>query len=306
MSELGDRCGTVSAGGDDVPLYEVTDEGLRRRPEPVGPRQPRFEAFAPISTRLSLDEVLARMAEREDVVGLVFLGTTATGQLGPASDYDLLVVTPDGPEFDVEFTYIDHRPTDVLFVALPMIRRLALGEFIPPGRERDVARWLATGKVALDRTGELTPACAGLGRQHDPSSSDEPVLFSRWAQANFNLVTNRRYHAEGDRIYQRALDMRLLYGLFETVMDCLRFRGIPWQGEKAAVRWLDEHDPAFLALFEAALAAVTTADRMALYEELVRKACEPVGEVWGAEQTGGASYPQGDPRASSRWEKLFE
>ncbi len=254
---------------------------------------------------MSLDEVVARLAQRDDIVGVVLLGTTATGDVGRASDYDLLVVTTEGPEFDVEFTYVDHRPTDVLFVALPMIRRL-VDESVVSRRDGDIARWLAAGKVVLARTSELRTACEALGRLSHVSGGDGQALFARWVEANFNLIVNRRYLAEGNRTYQRALDMRLLYGLFEAVMDYLRFRGIPWQGEKEAVRWFDEHDPAFIALFETALTAATREERTALYEQLVERACEPVGGLWGAEETaGGWSLGGDDPRRESRWERLF-
>ena len=46
-----------------------------------------------ISTLLSLETVIARLAAQDALEGVLLLGTTGSGALTPSSDYDVLVVT---------------------------------------------------------------------------------------------------------------------------------------------------------------------------------------------------------------------
>jgi predicted nucleotidyltransferase len=49
--------------------------------------------FAPgVTANLTLEQVLERLKRCGEVEGIVFIGSTGTGRIGPSSDYDLFIV----------------------------------------------------------------------------------------------------------------------------------------------------------------------------------------------------------------------
>lgn len=65
----------------------------------------------------------------------------------------------------------------------------------------------------------------------------------------------------------------------EVVAHYFTVRGLPWRGEKPAIRHLAAHDPGFLDRLRRCLAEP---DRRKVhhYEELARLALAPVGGLW--------------------------
>ena len=102
--------------------------------------------------------------------------------------------------------------------------------------------------------------------------------------------------ASNDHDYAAALDARLLYSLIDAFSGYFATRGLPWQGEKASVRYLREHDPAFLALFQQALSEPDRHAKFALYEQLCERAAAPAGDLW---PDGATSAHLRDPTAAS-------
>ena len=49
--------------------------------------------------------------------------------------------------------------------------------------------------------------------------------------------------------YDLEVDIRLLFTVNLLFCDYFHIRGMPWQGSKAAMRWLEHHDPDYLTLF---------------------------------------------------------
>jgi hypothetical protein len=250
--------------------------------------------------------VLSRLASHEDVLGVALLGSTAR-EVAPWSDYDLLVVTVGGgPEFDVEFTYIDHRPADVVFVDRSLVRRL-LEQDVGSQRDGDLLRWLAESRIALARTAEL-PALRERA-MNEPSASELPEaeLFFRWVEANFNLIKARRWLSGPGDSLRIALELHLLRALSAVPADHLACRGQPWRGEKQAAEWLLDEDPAFLEALAEAATAGPPAQRVARYAALVEQAFQPVGRLWARDETaGGWLQPRGDACERSRWERLMQ
>jgi hypothetical protein len=74
--------------------------------------------------------------------------------------------------------------------------------------------------------------------------------------------------------------MMMLSGLSEVCRAYYTVRHLPWQGEKEAIRYLQDHDPGYLALFRECIAAVDRARRLNLYEQLVVHTLAPVGKPW--------------------------
>jgi hypothetical protein len=86
--------------------------------------------------------------------------------------------------------------------------------------------------------------------------------------------------ASPDPIYWTAVDFRLLYTLAELGSAYFRVRGLPWEGEKKAIRYWTDHDPDYLALFKQGMAATNREEKLQLYEQLAVLTLVPIGALW--------------------------
>ncbi len=265
---------------------------------------PTFASFEATTTSWSLDEVVDRLAAHPAVHAVVALGSTA-GERAPWSDLDLLVVLDAERGFDVEFTYVDETPTDVILVSPAQLERISEPGAVLAGFDADVVRWLDEGRVlccADPATAELLRRSAARRAESGPARAEQ---FERWVEANFLLAKFRRLAAAEDPVTRDALDLALCDAIPRLVRDFLCFRGHAWQGEKKAWQQLADA-PAFEAALREALRATTAETRLRCVEQLVAQACGPVGGVWPARTTaGGWNLGSADPRSSSRWEALF-
>lgn len=85
-----------------------------------------------------------------------------------------------------------------------------------------------------------------------------------------------------DPLYRATTSVRMaLYGHMDVWFGYWDVRGLPFAGDKAAVRYLQAHDPAFLETYRRFIAETTPEDKLALYEQ----AAAPLGGVWAAGQT---------------------
>ena len=263
---------------------------------------------------LPLAEVVARLARHDAVDGLLLIGSTGREQLNPASDYDLVLVLNHMPlPLRVALTYIDGRLADIIFVDAAELAAFTGGQ--PPAGsvvwgEAALARWLRGGTIAYDNTGRLAAAQAAA-RARPPEPTDEGGRFSAWFSINYNLRQNLRMAASGDETYLTALDIRLLYCLSDCWWHYFLLRGLPERGEKAQVRYLEAHDPPYLALFRRCLAEGDRDRRFALYRELAGLTVAPAGGLWADDatsvlpETGAAWTPDAPARALAFWEDLF-
>lgn len=249
---------------------------------------PRSESVRRSHTEgtLDLEDLVARLSRREAVDGIVFVGSTGTDAFKASSDYDVLVVLnrPALPLL-VGLTTVDGRLTDLLFATVPEVEQLLAGARPTadawPAR---LARWAATGRIVFDRSGRLqrlhqlladTPLATELaGGSHET-----------WFSLNYDLAQNRRLSGSSDPVDGTALQLRLLYAVKELVTGYFRLRAMEWLGEKAAVRYLAEHDPGYLATLRTCLDETAPERRMALYETLAERTLGPVGGVWKPGET---------------------
>ena len=113
-----------------------------------------------------------------------------------------------------------------------------------------------------------------------------------------------------DPTYRTAVDLMMLSCLRGVCRAYYCVRHLAWQGEKVAIRHLQQHDPEFLALLRECLAAVDRAHKLNLYEQLVSYTLAPVDTVW---TSGITAVYLADPSqhithvetALSYWESLF-
>jgi hypothetical protein len=236
------------------------------------------------SHRFTLDETISRLARHPVVDGVLLIGSTGQPALSPVSDYDMIVVLNEPPvPVHVALTRIEGRLTDVVFYEAAVIRRIAEGEALADSvdsLEGKLIRWLQTGKVAFDRTGHMEAAQrkAQTGISLRPAGEGE--IYAAWFSVNYNVEQTRRMLASPEPVYQWAVDHRLLYQLADLWGVYFRVRRLPWEGEKAAIRYFQTHDPEYLDLFQTCLAAPDRARKVQLYEQLAAMTLAPLGGLW--------------------------
>ena len=265
----------------------------------------RFQTFLACSASLSIADVLGRLERHEQVIGAALLGSTAS-EVSPWSDYDILVATADGPAFDVEFTYVEHRPTDVIFMNHAEIRRL-LAQGSTSKRDADLLRWLGTGRIVFSKSSDFQALADSIADAPPTSGQVDSEIFFRWVEANFTLVKARRWLGASGSSYRLALEFLLLGALSAVLADYLACRGHPWQGEKTAVERLEHEDPDFLEGLAVASRETSLERKVRQYERLMELAFSPVGRLWQPDETpGGWVVAEGEPRVRSLWEELIQ
>ena len=265
------------------------------------------------SNEMTLGEVTARLGQNEVVTGLLLIGSAARGELTPSSDYDLVIVLAEMPvPLHVGVTYIDGTLTDLIFLRAAQIDEvLALEERVSDdswlGR---IVRWLEEGAILLDRDGRLAQAQAEA-RSQDLLVRTEDAGYSAWFTINYNLAQTRRLLAADDPVYLAAADLRTaLYASRDLVFGYFQLRGLRWEGDKAAVRYLIAHDPAYLDLLARFLGQPNREEKHALYERLAALTVAPVGALWEEGETamtfdGEKGTPDMVGAALSFWQGLL-
>lgn len=236
------------------------------------------------SAQLSLGEVIARLARHDRVEGALLIGSSATGALTAASDYDLVVVLRQGdPLWHVGVTTIDGRFTDLIFVAAAALDRLA-GLRPPLRADHELApilRWLQTGQIVADQTGRLHRVQQALSQTVWLQPPGDEAAYGAWFAVNYNLAQARRMAASADPLYQTALDIRIaVYGAQDLWFSYFTIRRLPWQGDKEAVRYLTEHDPDCLHCYEQFLWETGRGRKLELYAAAAALVTAPLGGLW--------------------------
>jgi hypothetical protein len=278
-----------------------------------------FPTTPTTSQTLTLDEVIGRLAAHEAVDGVVVMGSASTGALNPTSDYDLFVVMSATPEpLYMVLTTIMGRLAEVYFTTTVEIDQIqALDRPIYGDADKAVAiLWLQTGQIAFDRSGRLdrlrrkvqADPWPAMARANETMPAD---IYAYWWKINYNLRHTRRMLASDDPVYLMAVDIRLLYSLPEVFVGYARAREMPWRGEKELIRYLQQHDQAFLELFRQCIAETDRKRKVALYEQAAAMALAPVGGLWAPQvtavqiRTDAAFQPTQIENALAFWRSLI-
>ena len=236
------------------------------------------------SNTLTLDAILARLAQRTAVEGVLLIGSTGTSALTPSSDYDLVVVLSEMPApLHVALTTIDKRLTDVIFFSVAAIERILNQERLADpvdSLEGKLIRWLQAGQIAFDRAGLLGAAQRKTQSGQWLRAAGEGEIYAAWFGVNYNVQQTRRMLSSSDPVYLWAVDFRLLYQLTDLWGSYFRVRRLPWEGEKGAIRYFLAHDPAYFDLFRACLAETDRSRKVQFYEQLAALTLAPVGGLW--------------------------
>ncbi len=271
-----------------------------------------FTAYPSIAAGWDLERAVVHLSAHPNVHGLLAIGSTASGEDGPHSDIDLVVVVDDAcDDLRLALTTIDGRLADVLFVT---DRQLAAWPAAANARSWDPAqlgRWLRDGRILFDRDERLAVAQA-LARS-SPLSAErgDAERYGVWFSVNYNLAQNQRLLRSDDPVYGATFDVRLLSALTDIWQGYFALRDLPPRGEKAQIRYLQNADPGFLSGFQACLEEKDRSARLRRCAELAQLALAPVGPVWAAEATGILPWPgaEGHDRthtaAVAAWADLF-
>jgi predicted nucleotidyltransferase len=260
---------------------------------------------------VDLEDLVARLSREPSVDGVVLVGSTETGQLRPVSDYDILIILEEpSPALLVGLTTIGGRLTDLLFGTVAEVDHLlsaAPAASIEAWPAR-IMRWVGEGRIAFDRSGRLARLRTLAAERRLAAYDTGP--YETWFSLNYDLAQNRRLSASDDSTDRTALQLRLLHGVFELVKGYLRSRDLEWSGEKAAVRYLADHDPDYFAAVNAFLGEADPQRRIAAYEALAVRTLEPFGGVWKPGETAFQFRPGTDvspelvSEAARFWESL--
>lgn len=265
------------------------------------------------SHALTLEQVVERLALHKLVEGVVLVGSQVRDAITPWSDYDILLVLETPSPVHVAYTSIGGRMADVIFVDVEAIRRIGRERVPIPvdGPDGSLAHWLEAGQVVFDRGGDIGQARQAILSRDLSEPAGFAAKYTAWFGINYNLNHNKRMLAAEDPVYLLAVDLRLLYSVFDVLTGYFRFRDIPWRGEKEAIRFLAVHDADFLAVLRACLVETERSRKVVLYEQLAGRAVEPMEGLWPAESTavqfdpGAFVTPETVRRGLQLWEEMI-
>lgn len=272
---------------------------------------------ATVSHTLSFATVLSRLESSSLVDGIALFGSRADNRDNPVSDYDVLLLVKHMPDpiFQM-FTSIDGRMVDIIFVQIDMVDRLLTSRVAVAAhsfeglflQKMKIAEILYDPSRHLSRAKQHVLSQLAAGIDFQPVAESEK--YAAWFWQNHSLAHIKRMMQAEDELYLTAVDMMLMGSLASICRDYCRVRDIHWKGQKHALRYLQQHDPDFLALLREAITASNRARRVTLYEQLVQRAIAPVGQLWQNGITAvylrdTAQHPAKVAQALTFWENLL-
>lgn len=262
---------------------------------------------------MSLEEVVSRLAAHTAVTGLMTIGSTRGDSFTAVSDYDLVVVLQDMPfPLHVGLTYIDERLTDLLFVRVESIDEICRDETQPvdPNQwQGRIIRWLQQGEIVFDRSGQLAATQERVRKSEVLLPISDGAKRSAWFASYYNLLQTQRLLASSDPLHEMTIDLRLLFSLYQLWTNYFVVRDVLWEGDKAAIRFLEAHDPAFLRQFRGCLGESNRGEKVRQYGQLVDLAMAPTGVRWNAGETSVLLDATGEDGGTEEmlayWEQLL-
>lgn len=254
----------------------------------------------------SFSNLIKKLTSSQRVRGIFSTGTTAT-TLTPSSDIDLIVVIDkNSEEIKSIFTTIENRFSDIYFFDTDFLNQLKdKSEVSGNNFDGMFLEWLKKGKIEYDPENLLE----SLKSKTEETSPAQKVADSEkrdfWIKTNYNFIANSRYYNSKDEIYHKALELRLLYSVIELITAYFSFRGIPWRGEKAAIKYLEQKDQKFLSIFEEYSKSNLLAEKMKHYTELFDAIFFGEYQKWEDDFVIPISQKNGyDKKLSNFWDSL--
>lgn len=245
----------------------------------------QFHAVRSLTIDMSLDEVIKILSVNQVVDGILLMGTTGTNALNPTSDFDMLLVFSDAEADAIPrhvTTSIDSRLSEIDCTTIGIVEQIVAQRepWSDLSEQGVVLSWLRDGRVAHDRDGRLREAQQRARQAPVPVLPGRDASYEAWRKIGYNIAQMKRYLGADDPVSELAIDLRLLYSLDEVKAHYFTMRQLPWRGEKPAIRYWLEHDPAFLECLRCCLSETDRVQKVSAYERLARLALAPVGGLW--------------------------
>ncbi len=102
----------------------------------------------------------------------------------------------------------------------------------------------------------------------------------------------------------------MIYGPSDLFFNYFEIRQLRWDGEKAAIRYLQKQAPQYLTLFNQFLTERDRKVKFRLYKKLAEMTVAPVGQLWYENDTvmvinADEVTPEMENRALDFWEHLL-
>ena len=176
---------------------------------------------------------------------------------------------------------IEDRFSDIFFFDTDFLNQLKNKSEISGNNFDGVfLEWLKEGKVEYDPENLLSNLKSKIGETSPVQKIADSEKMDFWQKTNYNFIANSRYYNSNDELYHKALEFRLLYSIIELITAYFSFRAIPWRGEKAAVKYLEQNDHEFLAAFQKYSESNTLNKKMKYYELLFDKIFSGKYQKW--------------------------
>jgi len=218
----------------------------------------------------TLDQVIHALSLKEGIDAVFVTGSQGIGSDKPYSDIDLVVILQKNDEkIKSIYTWIGGKFADVFFFESSDLERIAsAAEIDANSLDGCLVSWLQKATIFSDRSGTISrmkgDASLATKLKIIPASR-----YSSWQKINYNLIANTRYLESGDIESLRALEIRLLYSVVECLTGYFEARGVPWRGEKMAMKYLYEHDSDMRHAFERFTSAGDVRARFEAYRTMV-------------------------------------
>jgi predicted nucleotidyltransferase len=256
----------------------------------------------------SLPNLIEKIKSSERVMGIFTTGTTAT-KMNSSSDIDLVVVLDKNSE-DIKaiYTMIEKRFSDIFFFDMDFLNKLKEKREVSGNNFDGIfLEWLAQGKIEYDPKNILLALKEKISKNQLLQYITDSEKKDFWVKINYNFIANSRYYNSEDKIYHQALEFRLLYSVIELITAYFSFRDIPWRGEKAAVKYLEQNDPEFLATFQKYSESSTLDEKMKYYVQLLNKSFFGKYQKWEEDFIIPISQKNGyDKNLLAFWGNLLE
>ncbi|MEM7117754.1 MAG: hypothetical protein AAF614_35310 [Chloroflexota bacterium] len=231
-----------------------------------------------------MTKVIAGLSRNADVQAVLQIGSLRQQQLSPDSDYDLVLVLANLAEpWFVGVTEINGRFTDLIFVNQAEIDKVnALETAVAHNHPlAPIIRWLRDGEVLFSRQPIIATAQEKVQQQAWILPTADETRYQTWFSINYNLAQTRRMLASAKPLYQQTAVIRMAnYAHADVWFGYFTLRGIEWRGDKTAVSYLQQHDPAFLAHYQALISCANPTEKFGHYQTTAAIAAQPLGGLW--------------------------
>lgn len=228
----------------------------------------------------SLSKTIEKLKTSKQVVGIFTTGSSSTG-LKPYSDIDLVVILNKNSEkIKSIYTMVDNHFADIFFFDLDFLKQIQLKKTIPTNSFEGIfITWLSKAKIYYDTSGILTKYKKAFSAKKMFIADNEK---QEWlTKINYSYIANKRYYGAKDKLYSRALELRLAHSVIELCTTYCALRNIGWRGEKAFITYLQKHDKKYLKNLLDYFNSKSLKAKVGYYGKLFTMTLTPQYKKWG-------------------------